>query len=83
MNLRKATPEALATEMGRRLEAAVREEDMEAMADMLDRIETLAFYGIVALGLDMKRSLEGADIFSDHLRKKVTYFIIRQNINVN
>lgn len=83
MNLRTAKLEAITKEMGRRLEAAVREEDMETMADMFDQLETLAFYAIIALGLDESKSLEGVNIFCDHLREKVTYFINRQNINVN
>jgi hypothetical protein len=83
MNLKKATLGALETEMARRLEDAACEEDMEAMADMLDRLETLAFYGIVALGFDEAKSLVGVDIFCDHLRGKVTHFINRQDINGN
>lgn len=83
MNLKNATLEAIAAEMGRRMEAAARTGDMHNMADMLDCIEDLAFYGIIALGYDLVTSLEGTDIFHNHLKEKVTCFISTQDFKAN
>ena len=71
MELSEARITDLAKELGHRLDAAIKTDDIASWTNILEELEILVFCGIYNAGFSLKKSCAGVDMFSDHVKEKL------------